>query len=681
MVFAVLVFIFLLTSFGVNVASRSEESFIMIGVEIPITAFTGVLSSFGNISIIFMVMYYKKKGFLTSITLLGIQFPFLFWGFVFEHNLACLPGFFINIFTIITIILIFSRNKKIENYQQTEMDHLKRQQMFSQRLFEQTATALVNAVDAKDTYSHGHSLRVAEYSKKIAKEAGMDEEECRKIYYAALLHDIGKIGIPISIINKNGKLTDEEYEVIKQHPVLGKQILSSISEYPYLSIGAHYHHERYDGKGYPSHLKGEDIPEIARIISVADAYDAMSSNRSYREAIPQQLVREEIIKGAGNQFDPRFAKIMQHLIDMDPEYEMREKDLASELSGRKELYCKEHRSEISDGIAITQHLTKIRLKVKNTGADKEKHSGASMVLYDSWDSRIHDEEKTIRELNYFEYCEIWLDGRVIDSNIRKLKTEVRKHKTEKSGRPSVRNRISYTIDAVKYKDHVRVRIDDGLQSKEITIALPDSTRYVYIGLTGEYCNISNVSIEKEESIIGEDDIPRIAEEISYINGPQGDIPNVQIDGFRTEATVGIPLKETLKIDFHTMSLPTAWLVWHCPYLIIFSSADGKIHGEEYREYALIRYDGESWESEGISDNQMTVNLKDEFAGWDAWRKFNKEGYDSTARFERKGTVITTVTENHGIMIQDTMTVLDGAKELYVAITGDQVAITNIRIGV
>ena len=106
---------------------------------------------------------------------------------------------------------------------------------------------------------------------------------------------------------------------------MGNQILSSIVEYPYLSIGAHYHHERYDGHGYPNHLKGEEIPEIARIISVADAYDAMSSNRSYREAIPQKLVREEIVKGTGTQFDPVFAKIMLELIDQDVNYDMREK--------------------------------------------------------------------------------------------------------------------------------------------------------------------------------------------------------------------------------------------------------------------------------------------------------------------------------------------------------------------
>ena len=108
--------------------------------------------------------------------------------------------------------------------------------------------------------------------------------------------------MPESIITKNGKLTDDEYKIIKEHSTKGAQILQSISEYPRLSIGAHHHHERYDGKGYPDHLIGTDIPEIARIISVADAYDAMTSRRSYRDPIPQQQVREEIVKGTGTIF-------------------------------------------------------------------------------------------------------------------------------------------------------------------------------------------------------------------------------------------------------------------------------------------------------------------------------------------------------------------------------------------
>ena len=116
--------------------------------------------------------------------------------------------------------------------------------------------------------------------------------------------------------------------------MLGAQILESVNEYPDLIIGARHHHERYDGGGYPDRLKGEEIPEIARIISVADAYDAMTSKRSYREPFTQEKVRDEIAGGAGTQFDPRFAEIMEHLIDLDTEYEMKEKDIDPEMEGK-----------------------------------------------------------------------------------------------------------------------------------------------------------------------------------------------------------------------------------------------------------------------------------------------------------------------------------------------------------
>ena len=174
-------------------------------------------------------------------------------------------------------------NESLKAAQTKEVETYKEAHKREHTLFEQTAEALAGAIDAKDKYTNGHSRRVAEYSLKIARCAGKSEEECEKVYFAALLHDVGKIGIPVSILNKKGRLTEEEFEQIKQHPVVGGQILSSISQSPWLSVGARYHHERYGGNGYPEGLKGEDIPEIARIIAVADAYDAMSSNRSYRE--------------------------------------------------------------------------------------------------------------------------------------------------------------------------------------------------------------------------------------------------------------------------------------------------------------------------------------------------------------------------------------------------------------
>ncbi|MBQ4241976.1 MAG: HD-GYP domain-containing protein [Lachnospiraceae bacterium] len=192
-----------------------------------------------------------------------------------------------------------------------------------QNLSKQVILALAGTIDAKDPYTKGHSSRVADYALEIAKRMDKSEREQMEIYSIALLHDVGKIGIPLSIINKPGKLTPEEYEEIKSHTVRGYDILKTISEMPELSIGARWHHERYDGNGYPDRKAGKDIPEVARIICVADCYDAMSSNRSYRKALPQQMVRSEIDSCRGTQFDPDIAKIMLKMIDEDTDYKMR----------------------------------------------------------------------------------------------------------------------------------------------------------------------------------------------------------------------------------------------------------------------------------------------------------------------------------------------------------------------
>ncbi len=189
----------------------------------------------------------------------------------------------------------------------------------------QIVTALSGAIDAKDTYTNGHSTRVAEYSREIARRAGFSEKEQDDIYMIGLLHDVGKIGVPDAIINKPGKLTEEEYSVIKQHPIMGAEILKNITELPNLRTGARWHHERYDGKGYPDGISGEEIPREARIIAIADAYDAMSSRRSYRDVLPQAQVRSEVENGKGTQFDPVFADMMLAMIDEDTGYHMREK--------------------------------------------------------------------------------------------------------------------------------------------------------------------------------------------------------------------------------------------------------------------------------------------------------------------------------------------------------------------
>ena len=194
-----------------------------------------------------------------------------------------------------------------------------------QKLTFQALETLANTIDAKDKYTNGHSNRVAKYSKEIARRMFKDEDEMTSIYFMGLLHDIGKIGIRDDIINKTNRLTDEEFAVIKNHSSIGYDILKNMTEIPNIEYAARWHHERYDGKGYPDGLKGEEIPEYARIICVADAYDAMTSKRSYRSAMSQEKVRSEIETGKGKQFDPCIAQIMLDMIDEDTDYEMIEK--------------------------------------------------------------------------------------------------------------------------------------------------------------------------------------------------------------------------------------------------------------------------------------------------------------------------------------------------------------------
>ena len=183
---------------------------------------------------------------------------------------------------------------------------------------------LAEAIDAKDRYTNGHSSRVAAYSREIARRYGYTVKHQEEIYMMGLLHDVGKIGIPNAVINKPGKLTETEYDLIKSHPDMGSRILAKITEIPKLSVGARWHHEWYDGTGYPDGLAGKDILEEARMIAVADAYDAMTSRRSYRDVFTQEAVIREIKDGMGTQFDPVFAEIMLQMIEEDPDYKMRE---------------------------------------------------------------------------------------------------------------------------------------------------------------------------------------------------------------------------------------------------------------------------------------------------------------------------------------------------------------------
>ena len=223
-------------------------------------------------------------------------------------------------FTPDVLTLRVKHTLELDHLQRNLSDAVARKTKENERLSLHVVQTLAEAIDAKDKYTNGHSTRVAKYAREIGRRYGYTTKQQEDIYMMGLLHDVGKIGIPDSVINKPGELTKEEYETIKTHTRVGARILRKIEEMPKLVEGARWHHERYDGTGYPDGLVGESIPEEARIIAVADAYDAMSSRRSYRDILPQEKVKEEIITNRGTQFDPGFADIMLAMIEEDPDY-------------------------------------------------------------------------------------------------------------------------------------------------------------------------------------------------------------------------------------------------------------------------------------------------------------------------------------------------------------------------
>ncbi|MBR3255663.1 MAG: HD domain-containing protein [Clostridia bacterium] len=175
------------------------------------------------------------------------------------------------------------------------------------------------AVEAKDTYTRGHSDRVSAYSVLIGEKLGLSEEDIKTLKIGGLFHDIGKIGIPDSILLKEAKLTDDEYSQIKNHPTIGAHILSKVSYFKDMLPIVKHHHEKYDGTGYPSRLKGEEIPYLARIAAVADSFDAMTSKRSYRNSMSLDVVIEEIERCRGTQFDPQIADVFLEVLKNEPE--------------------------------------------------------------------------------------------------------------------------------------------------------------------------------------------------------------------------------------------------------------------------------------------------------------------------------------------------------------------------
>lgn len=462
------------------------------------------------------------------------------------------------------------------------------------------------------------SLRVADYAKMIALDCKMSEAEIESICEAARLF----------VLNK---------DTVENEPTIEKT-------------------------------------DAYKIIKVAYDYDIMSSGDEDKDPMNQQAVREKLVIGEGDKYDSFFANAMVRLIDRDPEYKLREDNNNEEQVVEERLVCGEYKSAHSYGIAVLEQVTRIRFKYEKPEDFTEGFSMPSLILFDSFDGRVHTSKRGMLHFVYMEYGELWFDGHIICTSARNIKI----NKIESYEADDESEKDIYEVETVRDRDHIRIRMKGGGVKEEIIAALPDKSRYAYISLTGENCIISDIDVSHTGITVKEGEIPRISEEISYINKLESDIPNIQIDGFRAETTEGVCITDGLRLRFHTMSLPAASLIWHCPYIVLYSSKDGKINGDNYTEYAFIKLDGEKQDKNPYVKEEYTFHKDDTFPGWSRWKELNKKGMECIIEFRRRRSTISFTTANLGLHIRYTMTVVTG-KDVYVALTGDQCAITDIRV--
>ncbi len=560
-------------------------------------------------------------------------------------------------------------NEEVIRTHRSEMQTLEKERGSMKRLFEQTAVSFVQALDERDKYRSGHSLRVADLARKIAKHSGRSEDECDDVYFSALVHDVGMITLPTELLGREDDLTEEEEARIRAVPEAGAGILSGIKEYPDLADGARYSCERYDGSGYPEGRKGAAIPYTARIISAADAFDDMAGVKRTRGAIPPQVIREEFVKDSGSRFDPDVARIIVHMLDTN-ELEVESEE---EVSIESQISADGYRSAVTAGIPVTADTEEISFLCERLGDEEGAFSQPSIILFDSFDRHIHDNPRSIEAYHYVEYGEVWFDGHYISTEARNMNVEI--SKLDEGDTDNIR----YTVSASRFEDHVKLVLTSNDRIINVTVALPDSSKSAYIALTGENCRLYDIAAGSAGTRIGREDITRIADKISYIDRFESDIPNVQIDRTRSAYSEGVKISDGMRILFHSMSLPTASLVWHCPYIVLYYSEDGKVGGKGYREYTIIKLNGENEGDDSYSENTFTMKKSESFPGWDDWKETNLKGMEFEIGFLKKKEKISLVTENLGVFIENITVIKDGNETVYAAITGDQCAVTDIRI--
>lgn len=240
-----------------------------------------------NLEITDLKLYYHLKKDVTKET-----------GFYILIGISVIWIFSVIVFLVI-VVNMKATQKKILN---------------DEKIIRQSISVFTRFFEAKDEYTKGHSQRVADYARLIGEQLGYSSDVCTHLYYIALMHDCGKIYIPDAILKKTGKLTDEEYDIIKTHTTKGAEMLCDFTSIEGIREGAFYHHERYDGKGYPTGKSGKDIPMIGRIICVADSFDAMNSHRCYRKKLPREVILSELESNKGKQFDPEIVDVFMELI-------------------------------------------------------------------------------------------------------------------------------------------------------------------------------------------------------------------------------------------------------------------------------------------------------------------------------------------------------------------------------
>ena len=339
----------------------------------------------------------------------------------------------------------------------------------------------------------------------------------------------------------------------------------------------------------------------------------------------------------------------------------------------KGIRCDGYRSTATVGIPIVENITKITFDCERINEGSE-FSAPSIVIFDSFDNRVHSDKKAIDAYHYCEYGELWFDGHFVSTGVKNEDITVLDRDDGESETTD-----HYKILSVRYKDHVLIKLYNGKTMVSSILAIGDKSRSVYIALTGENCILKNISEEFTLTGINMDECRRIADEVSFIERMESDVPNVQVDRPLSAYSEGLRIVDGLAIDFHAMSLPTASLVWHCPYVLLFSSDDGKVGGPNFEDYVLIKLNGEVSPTDDEIENRFEMKKTSNFEGWDVWKKICKEGFECEVEFSRKGNKVIARSETLGIYLEDELTLKDQKQEIYASLTGDQVALTDIRV--